>query len=99
MTCDGSWNVTNVIVSYLRKDVDPANNAQFLSGTTLFPLPAGSILMMRRQGDEYVLIAVTDGRPQGSKDPQSLLSFVEEAAIKRPTPEDLRRPKSKGKQT
>lgn len=83
-------------MSYLRKDVDPETNATFLSGTTRYPLPTGSIVMLRRQGEEYVLIAVTDGRPAGSKDPQSLLSFVDEEAIKRPTPEDLKRQKPKG---
>lgn len=94
--CVGLWNAIDVIVSYLRKELDPDTQTEFLSGTIRYPLPTGSIVMLRKQDSEYVLIAVTDGRPAGSRDPQSLLSFVDEEAIKRPTPEDLKRRKPKG---
>lgn len=84
-----------MVVSYLIKEVDPVTKSEFLSGTIRFPLPTGSIVMLRKQGNEYVLIAVTDSRPAGSRDPQSLLSFLDEECVNGPKPDDKQRQNQK----
>lgn len=66
-----------MVVARLHRFTDAESGKPYLAGTTRYDLPRGSMIVLRRDGEDYVIVAANDKRQPGDRSQGSLSSFLE----------------------